>query len=187
MNAQAYTVYGGVLTIAVATPRPEEAGSVLFTAAKIHEDYCATVRALLMEHKQVGPSAVAYPAAKRIQTYFPAHQGQSLYALRELMPAGSPRDIDTEFMLEIMRIRYSFTLALLPSAFIASETVAAGIERNLEYAVQRMFQVNGVPDTVIPGDDTILSGPEGVDTSISISCDLGPASHRSMVNVPTPS
>jgi hypothetical protein len=184
MRIQAYTAYTGSLTIAVATPRPEEAASTHFTAAKIHEDYCARVRALLREHKHIGETALAYPVASRLQTYFPVFPlvtGNPLYAIRQLMPAGSPRDIDQEFMLEIMRIRYAFTLVILPAYFAADETTAEGIERALEYAVKKLFQAADVPDVVIPGDNEIISG---VDSLVSISCELGGASARMGVDIP---
>lgn len=186
MRIQAYTAYTGSLTIAIATPRPEEAASTHFTAAKIHEDYCAQVRALLREHKHIGETALAYPAAQRLQTYFPifpAVTGTPLYALRSLMPAGSPRDIDQQFMLEIMRVRYAFTLVILPAYFAANETTAEGIERAMEYATKRLFQVAGIPDVVIPGDNEILSG---VDSLVSITCELGGASARMGVDIPQP-
>lgn len=186
MRIQAYTFYSGTLTIAVATPRPEEAASTHFTAAKIHEDYCAQVRALLREHKHIDASSLAYPAAQRLQTYFPVFPlatGTPLYALRSLMPAGSPRDIDQQFMLEIMRIRYAFTIALLPAYFSADATTAEGMERALEYAVKRLFQVAGIPDVTIPGDNEILSG---VDSLVSITCEMGGAAARTGVDIPQP-
>lgn len=186
MRIQAYLVQQGILTIAVATPRPEEAASTHFVAAKIHEDFAAQVRALLREHKHILASAEAYPAAQRLQTYFPVFPlvtGKPLYALRELMPAGSLRDVDQEYMLETMRLRYAFTLVILPPYFGADETAAEGYERAMEFAAKRLFQVAGVPHEVIPGDNDILSG---VDTTVSIMCELGPASGRNGVDIPQP-
>ena len=186
MRIQAYTAYVGTLTVAIATPRPEEVASTHFVAAKIHEDYCAQVRALLREHKHCDVSSLAYPAASRLQTYFPVFPlvtGKPLYALRSLQPAGSPRDIDREFMLEIMRVRYDFMLAILPPYFEADETTAEGIERALEYAVKSLFIAQSIPDVVIPGDNDTING---VDSLISITCELGAASARMGVDIPQP-
>jgi len=191
MRIQAYTAHEGTLTVAVATPRPEEASSTHFTAAKIHEDYCARVRALLREHKHCDASALAYPAASRLQTYFPVFPlvtGKPLYALRELRPAGTMRDIDRDFMLEIMRIRYAFTLAILPPFFGADEVDAEGIERAIEYAVKQLFQAAGVPyvtipQVTIPGDNDVI---DGVLSLVSISVELGGATMRSGVDIPQP-
>jgi hypothetical protein len=186
MRIQAFTAYSGTLVVSVATPRPEEAPSTHFTAAKIHEDDCAQVRALLREHKHIGETALAYPAASRLQTYFPVYPlntGTPLYAIRSLQPAGSPRDIDREFMLEIMRIRWAFSLVMLPAYHLANEIDAEAIERHLEYACKRLFQVAGVPDVVIPGDNDVING---VDSIVSIVCELGAATARNGVDIPQP-
>jgi hypothetical protein len=183
MRIQAYTTYTGVLAITVATPRPEGVPSTRFTAAPIHEDYCAQVRALLKEHKHIDTSSLAYPAAKRLSTYFPAFEGAPIFALRQLIPAGSPRDIDPEFLLEIMRIRYEFLINLLPGAFLTDEVDAEAIERHVEYAVKRLFQVNGVPDVFIPGDTAARPGDR---TDIDIVVELGGARDRTGVEIPTP-
>ena len=182
MRVQAYTAYSGALVITVATQRIEAAPSSKFTAASIHEDYCARVRALLKEHRHIDTSAVAYPAAKRLQTYFPTHEGTPLYSLRQLMPAGTPRDVDPEWQLEIMRIRYEFALNVLPPAALADETVAEAHERHLEKAVHDLFQANGVPDTFIPGDETLRSAQ----TEIDIVVEMGVATTRTGMEIPTP-
>lgn len=184
MKVQVYTTYSGTLIITAATPRAEAAPSFRFTNASIHEDYCAQVRALLKEHRHILGSSLEYPAAKRLQTYFPTSGGNPLYAIRELMPAGSPRDVDPDFQLEIMRIRYSFMLNLLPAAFLADETIAEAIERHIEKAVHDLFIANGVPDVFIPGDEEQRPGER---TDIDILCELGPASGRIGVDLPTPS
>jgi hypothetical protein len=186
MRIQAFTAYSGTLIVSVATPRPEEAPSTHFTAAKIHEDYCARVRALLREHKHIGETALAYPSAQRLQTYFPVFPlvtGKPLYALRSLQPAGSPRDIDRDFMLEIMRIRWSFLLVMLPAYHLANEIDADAIERHLEYACKQLFEANSVPTVVIPGDN---DGINDVDSLVSIVVELGPATARTGVDIPPP-
>lgn len=187
MRIQAYTAYTGTLTITVATPRPEEAASAFFVAGKIHEDYCAKVRAALEEHIHILAPGQQFPAAQQLQTYFPAATvggvAQPLYALRELMPAGSPRDVDMDFFLEIMRIRYAFTLVLLPAAFAASGVLREGKERHLEYAVKKLFEAQSIPHTTIPGDNDIL---DGVSSHIGILCELGAASARQGVDIPQP-
>lgn len=183
MRVQAYTMLQGTLVVTVSTARAEPLPSIKFTAANIHHDYAAQVRALLREYKQAGVSAEAYPAAKRIQTYFPTHAGNALYAIRELVSAGSPRDIDDNWQLEIMRLRYSMAINLLPGAFIADEQLAEGVERNIEYAVYKLFEANGLPGAYTPGDTTIRLGER---TDIDIVCELGPAGGRIGVEVPGP-
>ena len=187
MRANVYTVYQGKITITVATPRADGTPSAKFACAKIQEDYCARVRSLLKEHRHVDSSSLEYPATKRLQTYFPTLETDAtkpLYALRELRPIGSPRDFNLEFMLDVMRIQYAFTLNLLPAAFLADEVVSEAIERHIEYAIHQLFEANDVPNIFIPGDDGVRAGDR---TDIDILCELGPADGRRPVDMPAPS
>lgn len=183
MRIQAYTAYAGTLVTMIATVRPEATASIFFTGATIHEDWTAKVRAAMKEHKHVGETSLAYPAASRLQTYFPATGTLPYYALRELRPAGSPRDIDQDFMLEITRLRYEFTLNLLPGAFAATEPAADAIERAMEFAVYSLFAALAIPNTNIPGDNAVIP-PEG--TYISTICELGSATARTGVEIAAP-
>lgn len=184
MKVQAYCAFQGTLQITVATQRAEPMASTRFTAATIHEDYAAQVRALLKEYRHVGATSLSYPATKRLSTYLPTHNGEQIFAIRELQPIGSPRDVDDQWQLEIMRIRYSFTLHLLPAAFLVNESVAEAMERHIEYAVRQLFLANGVPDVYIPGDQELRSG---TGTEVDISCEMGPSSGRVGVEIPHPS
>jgi hypothetical protein len=184
MRVQAYTAYSFNLTVTASTPRAQQGFSSMFTAGKIHEEFCARVRTLLKEHRHTGGDA--YPAAKRLQTYFPTFNSDAtrpLYAIRELRPAGAPRDYIPEFSLEVMRIRYTGMLNILPAAFLADEVVAEALERHIEYAVHQLFEANGVPNSFIPGDEGIRPGDR---TEIDILCEMGPASERTGVEIPTP-
>lgn len=184
MRVTVYSAYSGSLVIGVATPRDEALPSTKFQNATIHEDYAARVRALLKEHRHIGGSSLYYPAAKRLQNYFPVFPlvtGSPLYALRELKPAGSPRGVDGEW--EVMSIRYDFSLNLLPAAHMADEVTTEGIERHLEFAVSKLFQANGVEDNYIPGDQHLRPG---VLTEIDIRVELGSATARESIEIPTP-
>jgi hypothetical protein len=193
MRVQVYNAYAGQFTIIVATPRPQEAASAHFVAAKIHEDYCAQVRKILREYKHINATALEFPAAKRLQTYlpvFPLVTGQPLYAIRELRPAGAPRDIDADYMLEIMRIRYAFTLVCLPAYSLADEIDAEAIERHMEYGVEKLLEANGLSTNtlptkiLLPGDNELIDGEK---TTISVSCQLDGATARGGVDIPSPS
>lgn len=189
MRVQAYKQFQGTFTIVAATPRPEEAASTKLTAATIHEDYAAKVRALLREYKHIGGESLQWPSAKRIQTYFPTQGGLPLYAIRELRPAGTTRGIDQDFQLEIISIRYAFTLDWLPAAFYADEEIAEAMERNLEFAVSSLFEANSVPHVFIPGSNETEPGNVGGDavpTSISITCEMGGATARGGIDLPQP-
>lgn len=186
MRVQVYSQYSGTVTVTVATQRTEAAASNKFQFASIHQDYAAKVRALMKEHRHVGASSLAYPIAKRLQTYFPVFPlvtGNPLYAVRELKPAGSPQDQEQEWQLEIMRIRYDLTINLLPAAFFADEIITEGIERNMQLAWKQLFDANGIPSIFIPGDQ---AQRPGFGTDVDIICELGPATARTGMDLPAP-
>lgn len=189
MRYQAYQAYAGNLLVTVATPRPEASGSAVFTYASIHEDYCAQVRVVLQEQKHILDSSQAYPAAQRLENYFPQPGGNPIYALRQLMPAGTPRSIDQDFQLEIMQIRYRFMIVLLPAAFQVDQRLVSGMERNLEKAVKDLFQANSLPWEFIPGDSGIrdeASAETPIRSEIDIICEMGPALEQGRVGVDGP-
>lgn len=182
MRIQAYTAHTGTIIITAATLRPDARPTALFTAASIHEEFCGQVRTLMEEHKHIPPTSLAYPAAQQLATYFPTNAGQNLFALRELRPAGAPRDIDPEWNLEIMRIRFDFLIVLLPAVFGAAGPVRHGIERHMTKAVKDLFRANGVPDVFIPGDNEQRPEMPGR-TEIDVVVELGAASARTGVEV----
>lgn len=183
MRIQAYDVHPGTITITVATPRDEADPSTQFTAATIHEDYAARVRALLREYKHIGETALEFASTKRLQSYFPTTGGAPLYALRALQPSGAPREIDADFLLEVIRIRYEFILVDLPAVFTAAEEVAEARERHMESAIRQLFQANSIPDVFIPGD-TAQRNPNR--SEVDIICEFGPSANRRGFDIPTP-
>jgi hypothetical protein len=182
MRLQAYTAYSGTLVITAATLRPEARPTALFTAASIHEEFCAQVRALLEEHRHIPPTCASVPAAQALPTYFPTSGGAPFFALRELRPAGSPRDIDAEWNLEIMRLRYEFTIVILPAAWGAAAPVRHALERHLTKAIKDLFKSNNVPDTFIPGDNEQRPEQPGR-TEIDLVIELGAATARTGVDL----
>lgn len=183
MRIQAYTAYTGVLTLTLCTIRPQEAPSALFTGAKIHEDWTAKSRAALKEYKHCGDASQAFAERVRLQNYFPGGLTAPYYALRQLKPAGSPRDIDSDWNLEITRMRYEFFLVFLPAYFAAAEPQGDAIERAMEKAVYDLFGYLQIWNTHIPGDNAVLPG-EG--TYLNTVCELGPATQQQGIDIPSP-
>jgi len=181
MKAPYYTAYAGSFSIVVSTPRSQKAPSHKFEYASIHEDYCAKVRVALREYRHCGAVAETQPAARRITTYLPGVGGQALYALRELKPEGADRAVDPQFMLEVMVMRWSFSLHLTSAALIADPEIAEAIERHLELALRKLFQALGIPDEFIAGDE---EQRPGIRTDISIIVNLGGATARTTVELP---
>lgn len=192
MRIQAYQAYAGNLLITVSTPRPEASGSAVFKYASIHEDYCAQVRVVLQEWKHILDTGQAYPLTQQLQNYLPkSAAGLPIYALRQLMPAGTPRSIDQEFQLEVMQIRYRFMIVLLPAAFQVDQRLASGMERNLEQGTKDLFAANNLPWNFIPGDSGVRDEQDvetPVKSEVDIICEMGPAieAGRSGVDIPQP-
>jgi len=157
----------------------------VFYAASIHEDYCARVGGVLREFKHVGSDAQAWPAAARLQTYLPTENGAPIYAFKQVMPGGILRDVDGEWQLEVMRIRYELVVNLLPVAFLGNEIEAEAISRNVQAAIKGLFDALGVPSVYIPGasEANIRLGDR---SDIDIIAEVGPASARGAVEIPTP-
>lgn len=184
MVANIYLSRPGVFTITATTLRAETPASLIFEFGSVHNDYAARVRAVLLEHKHVGETALAYPAAKRLQTYlpiYPASTGRPIYAVRELIPAGTVRQF--EGMMAMTMIRYQFMLELLKPALAANELLVEGIETNVEAALRGLFKANSVPDVFIPGDQEVRASER---TEIDIMVEMGQATSRQPVEIPTP-
>jgi len=189
MRIQEYNLFPFTFTFTLATPKPEQAFSTVITAAPIQEQYVSQVRAALREFKHIDPTTKQIPAALRLETYFPTATAngrtEPLYALRTLAPAGSIREVDVETWQDVMRIRYSGLLVLLPAWFAADERVASAHERHLEKALLDLFTYLQLPTTFIPGDDE--TRPE-VGTVIDIIAEIGPAEGApGRYDVPVPS
>lgn len=184
MRIQHYDIHPGTLTLTVATPRPEAQGSALFTAASIHEDYAARVRAILREWRHVGDASLSLPVAARLESYLPTSPTGPLYALRELRPAGTLREIDADFQLEILRLRYDFVLVDLPALFSVAPALGEARERAIESAVRALFAASDIPHIFIPGDPTARN-PN--DSEIDLIAEFAPVDHRRGFDIPSPS
>jgi hypothetical protein len=184
MKIREYNLYPFAFAFTLATPKPDGAFSTVIQAAKIHEQYVSQVRAVLREFKHIDPTTKQIPAALRLDNYFPTANGSPLYALRTLTPAGTSREVDTDFWQDVTRIRYTGLLVFLPAALQADERLAFAVERHLEKAMLDLLTHLGLPTTFIPGDDTTRPG-EG--TVIDIIAELGPAEGApGLYEVPTP-
>lgn len=183
MRVQAYTLIPGVMTITIASARVEGAPSHVFTFAKLHEEIAADVRALLLEHRQCGAPALSFPGERRLATYFPQHMGSPIYALREIVPAGTSRDVDADFQFEFMRLRYAFAFNLLPGAFLVADKIGQAMEWHLEQAVKKAIIAAGINPgmTLAPGDETQRTGDT---TEIDCVIEFGAATGRTGIEVP---
>ena len=89
------------------------------------------------------------------------------------MPEGTARSVDQDFLLEVTTLRFGLEVAIYPATWAAGETIALGVERNIEKAVKDLFTAESIPFAVIPGDGDQLG-----ESFVDISCDLGPATNQ---------
>jgi hypothetical protein len=183
MRIQHYDLHQGTVTLTVATPRDEAVPSVIFTAATIHEDYAARVRAALREWRHVGDASLSLPSADRLETYLPTGPAGPLYALRELRPAGTSRDVDADYQLEIMRLRYDFVLVDLPGLFAVDPARGEAREFALETALRDLFQAAGLPTAFIPGDSEARNPNR---SELDLIVEFAPDESRRGFDIPQP-
>ena len=161
MQITEYNQYDATLSITLATQIPDAAPSSVLTAATLHEEYAAQVRALLREYR------------RPLDTYLP------YYEVMKIHPAGTSRDTDREFNQEVIRISFMLGLSLTSGAWTADERLVFAFERNLEKAVRDLFAANNLPHLFIAGDGTTLG-----ESYIQIQVSMGSASNLGLWNVP---
>lgn len=151
-----YDYYDGTLAITVATQRPGAAPSSVLAAASLHEEFASRVRCALREYKHALDPYLAY------------------YRVEKIQPAGTARDTDNQANMDFLRLQFSLGLALLESAWSADERLVFAIERNIERAVHELFEAQGLPHTIIPGDATTLGESYiGVQFSTGAATNIG--------------
>lgn len=181
MRVQVYKALPGVFTITIASSRVEKAPSHLFVFDSLHKQIGGLVRAILMEHKQTPPAFIEWPAQLRLASYFPTQNDAPIYRVAELTPAGTLRDVDAEFQIEVMRIRFAFMLHLLPGAFLVDDTIGQGVDAHLAKAIKQVLLAAGLANVSEPGDETIRP-QDGTDVDCFV--ELGAAGGRDGAEVP---
>lgn len=159
-----YDFFDASLLITIATQRPEAVPSLFFVAGTLHHDLMGKVRSALREKKAP------------LDAYLPTAGGLPLYGVRRIAPSGTVRSVDTEYFLEVTRLRFELSLALLPTTWQAGEVVALGVERHIEKACKELFEAAGVPSTTIPGDNVRLG-----ETFVDVLCELGAATNQGVI------
>lgn len=175
MRIQEFSLYEATLTLTVSTPRPEGTPSHIIPGAKLHDEIAAQVRGLLREYKHIAPTAARVAPAATIGTYLPTASGAPLYHLRALEPAGSLIEVNEDFMLDLLRLRWAASFVLAPGFFAAAEGLALAFEENWQRAFQGLLTANGVAQVFIPGDEDRRPGDR---TEIDLILELGAASAR---------
>lgn len=167
-----HSLYEAFINITVASPRPEGTPAHIIPNAAEHDEIAAQVRAAMREYKHLGENEIWVPNSKQVQTYLPAVPSQ-FYAVRTLDPAGSLVEVDEEYFLDVLRVRYSIVFAVLPGALLADERIGEAYESNWQRAFKDLFTIGySLPGVFIPGDK---ADRDDTKTTIDITLELGGA------------
>ncbi len=171
-----HSLYEAFINITVASPRPEGVPSYIIPSAKLHDQIAATIRGIMREYKHLAEHETWVASQFRVQTYLPTNSAlptgnNGYYAVRTLDPAGSVVEVNEDFMLDVLRIRYALVFAILPASVLDDDGDA--FERYWQKAFKDLFvtgySLSGVfiPDDDMERDDT--------KTTIDIQLEMGGA------------
>ncbi len=159
------------VNVVVSSPRPEGTPSTIIPNADKHDEIASTVEAALMEYKQLAENETWVGAAYQLATYFTTGGAGNFYAVRALMPAGSVVEVDQDFMLDVLRIRFSLVFAILPASLRANEKSGHAFNRHFQAAIKALFVTGySLNDVFIPGDTDRRPGDR---TEIDITLEMG--------------
>lgn len=159
------------LNVVVSSPRPEGVPAHIITNAHLHDEIASTVEAAMEEYKHLGENEGWVASAKQVKTYLPTTNGKEFYAVRQLMPAGSIVDVDEDYMLDLLRIRYSLVFAILPGSLMADERTGKAFNFHWQKAFKSLFvTAYSLNSVFIPGDEDRRPGDR---TEIDITLELG--------------
>jgi len=159
------------VNIVVSSPRPEGMPAHIIPGAALHDEIAAKVEAALREYKHRGENEGWVAPALQVQTYLPSTGTNKFYAVRSLMPAGSIVDVDQDFLLDILRIRFSLIFAILPGCLQADEQTGDAYNRHWQKAFKQLLVTGYAMDSVfIPGESDRRPGDR---TEIDITLEMG--------------
>ena len=164
------SIYEAFINVTIASPRPEAVPSYIIPNAALHDELSAKIGAAFREYKHLGENEVWVSASLRVQTYLPATPSQ-FYAVRTLDPAGQLVEVDEDFFLDVLRIRYALVFAVLPGAYMADERIGEAFVRHWQKAWKDVLVTGyGMNSIFIPGDSMERDDTK---TTIDIMMELG--------------
>lgn len=175
MRIQEYSTYEAYLNITVSSPRPEGVPSHIIPGAKLHDQIASQVRGLLREYKHVSPTSTMVSASASVMHGLPQKNGGAIYAVRTLIPAGSVVEVNEDYMLDVLRLRYAITFVLTSGALCSNEGLAFAFEENFQRAFKTLFRANELNSVFIPGDEDRRPGDR---TEIDLILEVGGAAAR---------
>lgn len=172
-SIRVHSLYEAFVNYTVASPRPEALPSHIIANAALHDELAAKLRTALREYRHLSDNSDWVPASQQVSTYLPTGTAGVYYAVRTFDPAGSLVEVNEDFMLDVLRVRYNLVFAVLPAALMSTEGEA--FERYWQKAFKALLVTGaGFPSTMvfIPGDKTDRDDNA---TTLDIQLELGAA------------
>lgn len=164
------------INIVVSSPRPDAVPAHIIPAAALHDEIASTVEAALQEYKHLGENEGWVASAKQLATYLSANSAANFYAVRALTPAGSIVEVDQDFFLDILRLRFALVFAILPASLQADERTGHAFNRHWQHALKDLLVTGySLQNVFIPGDQDRRPGDR---TEIDITLEMGGSSGK---------
>lgn len=181
-TVRVHSLYAATVSLTVTSPRPAGTPSHLMPNAKAHADLASQIRAALREFKHLAENSDTVKASWQIATHLATVGCPAFYAVRTLDPAGSLVDVDADYFLDILRLRYDLVFAVLPGALLAAEEAGEAYESNWQRAIKSLL-CSGykVPRVFIPGDEGTR---DETATNVDLTLEMGPAKATMPFNMP---
>lgn len=168
-SIRVHSLFECSINITIASPRPDGVPSHIIPNGKLHDEIASKIRAAMREYKHLGENETWSAGVKNVCTYLPAN----FYAVRTLDPTGSIVEVDENFMLDALRLRYSMVFAILPASLQAEEGIGEAFERHWQKAFRDLFVTGyGFTGVFVPGD---LMERNDNGTTIDVQLEMGGA------------
>jgi hypothetical protein len=173
------------VNIVVSSPRDANVPSTIIPSADKHDEIAATCEAACAEWQHLAEHETWVPAARQLATHLAAGGAGGFYAVRALTPAGHLVEIDGDYLLDVMRLRFALVFAVLPPALQADPRTGHAYARHWQAAFKRLLTGTAwsLNDVFIPGDNDRRPGDR---TEIEVTLELGGYQGRLRHEMPPP-
>lgn len=179
-----YTAYEAFINVTVSSLRPEGVPAHIIPNAKRHQEIASLIRwKALREYKHRLENGTWVPRAQQLNTYLPPVSGAPYYAVRKLQPAGSIIEVNEEFMLDILRLRFALVFVIQRAALSDDDTGGA-FEQYFQKAIKDLFVTGYSLENVFIPDDETKRPEDG--TQIDIMIEMGNGSAQQSFEIPSP-
>lgn len=159
------------INVVISSPRPDSAPATLIPSAALHDEIASTVEAALDEYQHLAEHETWVPVNRQLATHLTAAGAGDFYAVRSLMPAGAIIEVNEDFLLDVMRLRFALIFAVLPASLQADPRTGKAFPRHFQAALQRLLTIGwDLNEVFIPGDADRRPGDR---TEIEVTLEMG--------------